>query len=116
MTVNPAEQHTPRTLTVLPAAAPDPLLQALRQARLRRDQADQELRTLIALGREFTSPKPYRLADLAEASGLSQTGVRTAYALREIAYLQAVLTCAKPLPDYLRDAVTALRHQPHDEL
>jgi hypothetical protein len=107
-------RHTATTASRPPRPAnSDPLLQALTEARRRRDQADQEMRTLIALAREFTTPKPYRLTDLATASGLSTTKVRTSYGLREITYLQAVLSLTRPLPDYLQPVVTALRHQPH---
>jgi hypothetical protein len=42
------------------------------------------MRRLLAYGREFTRPRPYRLADLADASGMSISGVRTAYDDHEI--------------------------------
>ena len=58
---------------------PDPLLEALTDARQRREQADREIRLLLAYAREIVSPRPYRLADLAEAAGMSISGVRTAY-------------------------------------
>ena len=57
----------------------DPVLAALRAARARRDQADRDIRILLAYARELTTPRPYRLADLAEATGKSISGVRTAY-------------------------------------
>jgi hypothetical protein len=57
----------------------DPLLDALREARDRRDQADRDIRILLAYARELTSPRPYRLADLAAAAGMSISGVRVAY-------------------------------------
>jgi hypothetical protein len=40
---------------------------------------------LIAYGREFTRPRPYRLEDLARAAGMSVSGVRTAYDEDEVA-------------------------------
>jgi hypothetical protein len=59
--------------------ATDPVLAALRAARARRDQADRDIRILLAYARELATPRPYRLADLAEAAGKSISGVRTAY-------------------------------------
>ncbi len=93
----------------------DALLNELVLARQRRDQADQEIRTLIALGREFTAPRPYRLTDLAHAAGMSPSGARTAYGLREIAYLRLILTCNGKVPGFLMAPITALRHQPTPE-
>ena len=54
-------------------------LSALREARQRKQQADHELRLLIAYAREVVRPRPYRLADLAQAAGMSISGVRVAY-------------------------------------
>jgi hypothetical protein len=59
--------------------ATDPLLIALAEARRRRDQADTEIRMLLAYARELTTPRPYRLIDLAQAAGMSISGVRMAY-------------------------------------
>jgi len=59
--------------------AEDPILTAIRELRIARDQLDERIRVLIALGRERTYPRPYRLADLAQAAGLSISGVRIAY-------------------------------------
>ena len=53
------------------------------------------MRLLIAYGREFTRPRPYRLEDLARAAGMSISGVRTAYDDDEIAEV-ARLTGARP--------------------
>ena len=64
--------------------ATDPLLAALRAARDRRDQADRDIRILLAYARELATPRPYRLADLAEATGRSISGVRTAYTDRDV--------------------------------
>jgi AraC-like DNA-binding protein len=72
----------------------DELLAALRDARQRRDQADHDIRILLAYAREHTRPRPYRLADLAEACGMSISGVRTAYRTEHI---QA--TGLTPAPD-----------------
>jgi hypothetical protein len=58
---------------------PDPLLVALAEARQRKEQAARDMRLLLAYAREITAPRPYRLADLAQAAGLSISGIRTAY-------------------------------------
>lgn len=57
----------------------DPLTYAIGAARRRREQAEEEIRRLVAYGREFTRPRPYTLAGLAAAAGMSISGVRTAY-------------------------------------
>jgi hypothetical protein len=57
----------------------DPLLAALADAARRRQRADHDMRLLLAYAREHTQPRPYRLADLAEAAGMSVSGARTAY-------------------------------------
>ena len=64
--------------------ADDALLIALAETRRRRDEADQIIRMLLAYGRELAAPRPYRLADLAQAAGLSISGVRTAYGNADI--------------------------------
>jgi hypothetical protein len=62
----------------------DPLLAALADAKKRKEQADQQIRLLLAYAREHVQPRPYRLADLAEAAGMSLSGVRTAYTQADI--------------------------------
>lgn len=62
----------------------DPLLTTLAGLRRQRNDLDAAIRRLLAYGREFTRPRPYRLADLADASGLSISGVRTAYDADEV--------------------------------
>lgn len=57
----------------------DPVLAALVEARDRKDQADRDIRILLAYARELSRPRPYRLIDLAAAAGMSISGVRTAY-------------------------------------
>lgn len=37
------------------------------------------MRLLITYAREFVTPRPYRLEDLAQSAGMSISGVRTAY-------------------------------------
>jgi hypothetical protein len=57
----------------------DPLLAALTDARQRKQQADHDIRLLLAYARHLVHPRPYRLADLARAAGMSISGVRIAY-------------------------------------
>jgi hypothetical protein len=57
----------------------DPLLAALADAARRKQRADHDMRLLLAYAREHTQPRPYRLADLAKAAGMSLSGIRTAY-------------------------------------
>jgi hypothetical protein len=62
----------------------DPLLSTLAGLRNRRLQLEAEMRLLIAYGRCFTHPRPYKLIDLANAAGMSISGIRTAYDTDEI--------------------------------
>jgi len=62
----------------------DPLLAALIDARDRKQRADRQIRLLLAYAREHVQPRPYRLADLAEAAGMSISSVRTAYTQADI--------------------------------
>ncbi|MFJ5157066.1 hypothetical protein ACIQCF_37150 [Streptomyces sp. NPDC088353] len=77
----------------------DPLLIALGNARAAREAADREIRHLLAYGREFHGRRPYGLDALAEASGMSISGVRTAYTGREI---DAVARSIGRMPDSRR--------------
>ena len=72
----------------------DPVLAAIEEARHRRDQADRDIRILLAYARELARPRPYRLIDLAAAAGMSVSGVRTAYAQQDIETAQRVLCAA----------------------
>src|SRR5487761_1092998 len=63
----------------------DPLLSEIALARYAMLQAEARMRLLIAYGREFTRPRPYKLEDLAGAAGMSVSGVRTAYDDDEVA-------------------------------
>jgi hypothetical protein len=74
----------------------DPLLGEIAAARNAMLAAEALMRLLIAYGREFTRPRPYRLEDLARAAGMSISGVRTAYADDEIAEV-ARRTGARPV-------------------
>jgi hypothetical protein len=62
----------------------DPLLAALIDARERKQRADHDMRLLLAYAREHVQPRPYRLADLADAAGMSISGIRTAYTQADI--------------------------------
>lgn len=62
----------------------DPLLIALGNARAAREAADREIRHLLAYGREFHGERPYKLESLAQASGMTPSGIRTAYGNSEI--------------------------------
>jgi hypothetical protein len=98
--------------------ADDPLLAALADARQRKEQAVNDIRLLLAYAREHTRPRPYRLADLAEAAGMSISGVRTAYSKADVEraarltggsrgrHLLAVITCL------LVDGRSAPEHHP----
>ena len=73
---------------------PDQVLAALEDARHRRDQADRDIRVLLAYARELTRPRPYRLTDLAAAAGMSVSGVRVAYTREHIETAQRLLCAA----------------------
>ena len=79
--------------------ADDPVLAALRAARDRRDQADRDIRILLAYARELTAPRPYRLADLADATGKSISGVRTAYTTTDVDAARRILRDLSAAPD-----------------
>jgi len=73
----------------------DPLIFALIRARRAREQAERQIRELLAYGREFVQPRPYTLGDLAAAAAMSISGVRTAYQHRDVDAV-AEATDAKP--------------------
>jgi hypothetical protein len=68
----------------------DPLLAALADAAQRKRRADRDIRLLLAYAREHVLPRPYRLADLAEAAGMSLSGVRAAYTQADIDHAAAL--------------------------
>jgi hypothetical protein len=75
----------------------DPLLTTLAGLRRQRLEAEMTSRLLVAYGREFVRPRPYRLVDLADATGMSISGLRTAYSHDEIVQVAKVLR-RKPSP------------------
>ena len=78
-----------------PAPAADVLLAALADARQRKEQAAQDMRLLLAYVREFSFPRPYRLADLAKAGGMSISGIRTAYTSADIEAVSILLVALR---------------------
>jgi hypothetical protein len=69
----------------------DPLLATLASLRARRLRMEADMRLLIAYARRFTHPRPYKLIDLAEAAGMSISGVRIAYDDEELDQLAELL-------------------------
>jgi hypothetical protein len=69
----------------------DPLLSTLAGLRAQRLRLEAEMRLLIAYARRFTHPRPYKLIDLAEAAGMSISGVRIAYDDDELGQLSELL-------------------------
>jgi hypothetical protein len=91
----------------------DPLLAALRAARARRDQADRDIRILLAYARELATPRPYRLADLADATGKSISGTRTGYSQHDIDAARRILqtlSTAQDAAQYTEDGDHDLSH------
>ena len=76
----------------------DPVLSTLRGLHEQRLQLEANMRLLMAYGRRFTSPRPYKLIDLARAAGLSISGVRIAFTDDEI-YQAAEILGRPPVPD-----------------
>ncbi|MFF5108282.1 hypothetical protein [Streptosporangium sp. NPDC000509] len=57
----------------------DPLISSLRELGRKKREVEEQMRLLVTYGREFVRPEPYRLAALAEAAGMSISGVRGMY-------------------------------------
>ena len=83
----------------------DPVLAALADARRRRDQANHDIRLLLAYARELAQPRPYRLIDLASAARMSISGVRVAYTAEHVE--QARQLVSKPALSLVLPAATA---------
>lgn len=75
----------------------DPLLATLASVRAQRLRLEADMRLLIAYGRRFTHPRPYKLIDLADAAGMSISAVRIAYDDEELSQLAELLGRA-PVP------------------
>lgn len=69
----------------------DPLLSTLTGLHEQRLQLEEDMRLLMAYGRCFTRPRPYKLIDLARAAGLSISGVRIAFTDDEITQAAEIL-------------------------
>lgn len=69
----------------------DPLLTTLASLHRQRLRLEADMRLLIAYARRFTYPRPYKLIDLANAAGMSISGVRTAYEAEEISQVAEIL-------------------------
>ena len=69
----------------------DPLLSTLAGLSEQRLQLEEQMRLLMAYGRCFTRPRPYKLIDLARAAGLSISGVRIAFTDDEITQAAEIL-------------------------
>ncbi len=83
------EETAEQLRTAWEEAGADPVLSTL--AGLRRQQVETEatIRALLAYAREYAHPRPYTLVDLADAAGMSFSGVRTAYHDDEVAEVAA---------------------------
>jgi hypothetical protein len=95
----------------------DAVLAALADARQRRDQASRDMRLLLAYAREIAAPRPYKLADLAQATGMSISGIRSAYTGSDVVAAWQLLG-GSPGPGYQRHlsaAITALLNSPEPE-
>ena len=84
----------------------DPLLAALADAAQRKQRADHDMRLLLAYAREHVRPRPYRLADLAKAAGMSVSGIRTAYTQADIE--QAARLTGRARSRHLLAVITSL--------
>jgi hypothetical protein len=69
----------------------DPLLSTLASLQTQRLRLEADMRLLIAYARRFTHPRPYKLIDLADAAGMSISGVRIAYDDQELGQLAELL-------------------------
>ena len=99
-----------------PWQATDPVLTALAAARARQEQAEAEIRILLAYARELATPRPYRLTDLAAATGKSVSGVRIAYTPGDVDqahHLLHTLTGAHSPAHHPKDGPHDLPHPDH---
>jgi hypothetical protein len=78
-------------------ASGDAVLAALADAHARRVRAEEEIRLLLAYARRFVYPHPYTFGELAQAVGMSISGVRTAYGAEDVDKVAAA-TGLVPVP------------------
>jgi len=90
----------------------DPLLSTLADLHEQRLRLEEDMRLLMAYGRCFTSPRPYKLIDLARAAGLSISGVRIAFTDDEIAQAAEILHRAPVSDDGQTSSVPLVNRQP----
>jgi len=76
--------------------AEDALLLELVRAREEIREAHERLRLLLAYGREFQGRRPFPLSWLAEAAGMSGSGVRTAYGRSDVERVAELLEVPTP--------------------
>lgn len=69
----------------------DPLLNAIREFVAARNEADETVRALIAYAREMAKSRRYRLSEIAEAAGMSISGVRNLYGPADVARAREML-------------------------
>jgi hypothetical protein len=90
-----------KVLAALPSppalASGDAVLAALADAHARRVRDDEEIRLLLAYARQFVYPHPYTFGELAQAAGMSISGVRTAYGSADVDKVAAATGLA-PVP------------------
>lgn len=67
----------------------DPVLGEIEDARRQMLAAEHRLHLLVAFAREFVTPRPYPLEQIAEAAGMSISGVRTCYDDDDVALVAA---------------------------
>ncbi len=88
--VGQARQETAEQLRLAwEEADGDPVLSTLAGLRRRQVEIEATIRALLAYAREYAHPRPYTLVDLADAAGMSFSGVRTAYHDEEVAEVAA---------------------------
>lgn len=73
----------------------DPLLLSLERLRRQRNEIEQQMILLAAYMRESIKPRPYTLQRIADAAGLSVSGVRTFYSDEDIQILEERIRTAK---------------------
>lgn len=80
----------------------DPLLHTVRETRRRIEDAQADMRRLLAYARRFIRPRPYPLRDLGQASGMSASSARTAYGPHDVESV-AQLLGRNPVADSAAD-------------
>jgi hypothetical protein len=69
----------------------DPVLCTLADLAAQRDTVQRSIRVVLAYARTATRPRPYTLRQLADATGLSISGVRIAFGDADIALVRTAL-------------------------